>query len=106
MVKHSHYPPDAVFIEDAGWHFSYLGGTELVAEKLDSITWDPNDYGDRVTDRKNIAECIATGRDLFGRDREFRFVEIDETFPRYVRENMARLSKYIKPFNHELTNPR
>ena len=39
--------------------------------------------------------CIKEGRDLLDRSYKYEFVNIDESFPKYVRENLTRFEKLI-----------
>ena len=38
-----------------------------------------------------------TGQDIFGRDAKFQCVEIDETYPKYLRENQNEYEYLIMP---------
>ncbi|HAH86951.1 MAG TPA: beta-1,4-N-acetylgalactosaminyltransferase [Armatimonadetes bacterium] len=78
-------------IINGGWHFSYLGGAERVAEKVNSIigvpgTAYPKDY---------LEECIANGLDIYGRDGqefEYEFINIvNAGFPEHMN---AIIEKY------------
>lgn len=80
-------------VESAGWHFSYLGGTEAIKEKLKAYSHAENDT-DEVRD--NLEANIKAGKDIFGRpDHKFEFVEIDNSFPDYLVQNQFKYGGYI-----------
>jgi len=81
-------------IKDAGWHFSYQGGVEAIVKKIDAFSHQEfnNDY---FKDPARIEKAMLEGKDLFGRSNKWWFVDIDETYPNYIRENQDKLSKMI-----------
>jgi beta-1,4-mannosyl-glycoprotein beta-1,4-N-acetylglucosaminyltransferase len=70
-------------IEPGGWHFSYLGGAERVVQKLSSFAHIELATSEHMM--KTITELNASS-----------FREIDETFPRYIRENPERFAHLIR----------
>lgn len=84
------------YITNGGWHFSYLGGTEKIIEKLRSFAHDEYD-NDSFTDSTHILRAVEEGNDLFNRENmKFEFVEIDETFPEYMQSNRDKFSSLIR----------
>lgn len=86
-------------LPNAGWHFSYLGGIDRIKRKIEN--WAHQEYNrPDVKDTSNIIEAITKGMDLFHRGDKYDFVDIDDTYPRYIVDNKARyLSEgLIKPF--------
>lgn len=84
-------------ISDGGWHFSYLGGPEMIALKIESIAhaeWD----NDKIKNRERLNKVIEKGEDLFGRADKPKqtYVEIDNTFPNHVFLNQEKYSHIIK----------
>jgi len=84
-------------IQSGGWHFSYLGGAEAIARKIESIAhaeWDNDHYKsiNRIQDR------ISKGADLFDRaDKPQQvYIEIDSSFPEFVVKNQKRFGHLIK----------
>jgi beta-1,4-mannosyl-glycoprotein beta-1,4-N-acetylglucosaminyltransferase len=80
-------------INNGGWHFSYLGGAEKIAEKIQSFShqeFNSKEYTDLI----KIREKIENGEDLFGKSKEKRYagIEIDESYPKYIVNNAN--SKY------------
>lgn len=86
------YPPagDTPLIESSGWHFSFLGGAEAAMKKV-------ADYAhvefatDEILNKDRIEKLINEGRDIFGRDLKYEFVEIDENYPQHVRDNQKEM---------------
>ena len=81
---------------NAGWHFSYLGGVEAIRNKVRSIAHTEFDTERTVTDEW-IKARIAAGEDLFCRGDRCFADAIDETFPRYLRDNADRYARLIYP---------
>lgn len=79
-----------------GWHFSYLGGPEVIKNKLRS--WARADFArPAVTD--HVEERHANLNDVLGRYpcRVLKTVPIDDTFPAYIQTHQAELAHLIKP---------
>ena len=83
-----------VIVPDGGWHFSYLGGTDKVIEKIRAFAHteflDP-----KFLEENRIKKLIESGEDLYGRGFEFRFVELDDSFPRYIINDVHRWKNFI-----------
>lgn len=86
-----------VFVEDGGWHFSYLGGKEGTLIKMISGN-ETAMYTDRVKNsiQHNIDTCLSSGHDMYFRPCRYDLTPIDETYPQYLRDNLDRFSEYIK----------
>lgn len=81
-------------IYHAGWHFSYLGGIERIKDKLKAYSHAENDT-DEVRD--NLEKNIKAGNDIFGRDdHKFKFVKIDDSFPKELVNNIDKYKELIK----------
>ena len=86
-------------LREKGWHhFGYMGGhgeadvRKRVQEKV--ISAAHQEYNNRRTlDR--VQDMIKDGNDIFGRDAKFRRVEIDETYPEYIRTHQQEYSFLI-----------
>lgn len=62
------YPPagHTPLIENGGWHYSFLGGPDAIAEKIKAfahVEYDTPEF----TDVNKIAQRVAVGEDIFGR---------------------------------------
>jgi len=85
-----------IFVEDGGWHFSYMGGAAKVKEKLDALAEPELTHvtGDIGTTMEN---CIANGLDLYRRNYGIWQIPIAyETHPKYLVENQDKFKDYIK----------
>ena len=85
-------------VEDGGWHFGYMGGhgekdvKKRVAEMVRSAAHQEYNKAEVLSD---VADRIKDGKDIFGRNASFVQVEIDKTFPEYLRENQEEYSFLI-----------
>ena len=94
--------PPCIILE-GGWHYSYLGDVEKIKQKMNSYaehTEVIQSFGNYVKDEDHIAECVATGKDLFKRDDDWRyakkFVTLDEMGHKEVKEWMKKYPQFIK----------
>lgn len=82
------------FIHDGGWHFSYLGGVDRIIEKIEAFAHTEYNSADYKS-RARIEAAITNGEDIFGRGFNYRFIPLDESFPRYLLENRERFARHI-----------
>ena len=77
-------------VADGGWHFGYMGGhgeknaRKRVAEKVRSAAHQEYNKAEILS---GVVDNIKDGKDLFGRNASFKRVEIDETYPEYLRKH-------------------
>ena len=84
-------------IQHGGWHFSYMGGADMIREKIlsGSDTWvveRKNDYGSV----DNIEKCLKNIEDLYHRkehDKQCKIV--DSELPSYITANRERFNKFF-----------
>lgn len=82
-----HFLPD---IPDAGWHLSWLGGTEAAKEKMGAFCHPEvrgildAKYGDAL---ERLEACYREG--WHTDDQKLIPVDVDETWPRWIREGNA-----------------
>ena len=85
-------------VDDGGWHFGYMGGhgekdiRRRVQEKVVSAAHQ--EYNSRHV-LSQVTDQIKDGKDIFGRNAQFVRCEIDETFPKYIREHQKELDFLI-----------
>jgi beta-1,4-mannosyl-glycoprotein beta-1,4-N-acetylglucosaminyltransferase len=85
-----------MFIEKAGWHFSYQGGLDKVKEKIEAINeYELNNPVVKDNLKNNIENCLTNDRDLYFRPTKFWVTPIDETFPIFLQENQEKFSHMI-----------
>jgi beta-1,4-mannosyl-glycoprotein beta-1,4-N-acetylglucosaminyltransferase len=80
-------------ITNAGWHFTYLGGEDQIKIKINSFS-----HQEHNTEyvRHNIKKSIDLNVDVFGRNSSYKVVEIDDTYPKYILDNLEKYSYLIK----------
>lgn len=91
-----------VRVADGGWHFSYMGGGKdqsveaRVKYKIKSAAHQ--EYNNRATLSK-VKRNIRSHQDIFGREAQMVQVEIDESFPQYLRDHLDQYAylMYRKP---------
>lgn len=94
-----HLPPYLARVPDGGWHFTYLGGVDSIILKMESFAHGELDTAERKSSAR-IASRIEQGLDLFLDGDEalrFRRTELDESYPRYLREHAERYPHLLHP---------
>ena len=80
--------------KDGGWHFNNLMQPEDISKKLK--TYAHSEFNDeKFSAVELIKEKIDKKIDLFNRGEKYEKVNIDETFPEYLRDNLKKFEKYI-----------
>lgn len=87
------YNPE-VIIWNAGWHFSYLGGTEAIQNKIRSFSHQELNT-EQITDSKYLSGKLNTLEYLWD-NTTMKRVEIDDSFPETVFKNQDKYSHLIK----------
>ncbi len=88
-------------IENAGWHFSFLGGAVKIKEKLESFAFKGNrstwilHFVDKIFPNR-IQKRIENNEDIFLTGRIFKIVEIDNSFPEYLVNNINNYRELLK----------
>ena len=95
-------PSDAssVRIADGGWHFGYMGGNgeKNVARRIsDKVQAAAHQEYNEAKYLREAVDRLLCGGDIFGRDAKFIRVDIDETYPDYLREHMEEYDYLIAP---------
>lgn len=90
-----HYPVYAM-AQPAGWHLSYFGGPERVREKLTNFLHQEL-VNDENTQPEAIAERIAAGKDIYGREEYKWQVEQTDDVPPPVLADPARWNYLWRP---------
>ena len=81
-------------IKNGGWHFSYLLTAKEIKKKIQTFAHTEFDRAE-YTNYKNINISIKKGLDLFKRNIIYSKVEIDKSYPKYIRTNKSFLKKWI-----------
>lgn len=81
---------DPIPLVDAGWHFSWLGGQEAAIRKLNSFCHP--EVADLIDAGLRNDQFYREGKHVDGRKQAP--VEIDDTYPRWIRDGKAPASWY------------
>lgn len=82
------------FVDNGGWHFSYLGGAEMIKYKIESFAHQEFNK-DRYKDIDKIVQYINQGKDLFNRGGKYKTVRLDANFPEYILQNKGKYGNLI-----------
>jgi beta-1,4-mannosyl-glycoprotein beta-1,4-N-acetylglucosaminyltransferase len=87
---------NSVTIDNAGWHFSYLGGIDEIIKKVGSYSHEEFDTPEFMN-REVIENRIKNGQDVFGRSGypSIQYVDLDKSFPEYVLRNKDKYKHLI-----------
>ena len=88
-------------IENGGWHFCNLKTPEKILYKYKNLceTNDPVSFKEKI-DKKflnldEIKQRIVKKEDIIGRDDNFKKIEIDQSFPVYLQNNINLYKDWI-----------
>ncbi len=80
--------------KNAGWHFNNILSPEEISLKLK--TFAHSEFADEKFSSVNIIEKKINNQiDLFERNHKYEKVEVDDTFPEYIRNNIKKFKKFI-----------
>lgn len=89
------YAQNTPLISGGGWHLSFMGGVERIAEKID--LYAHQEYNnDKIKNRERLERLINEGKDIFERDIKYSFVNIDNSYPKYLLDNLDKFKHLIK----------
>lgn len=89
------YDRDTQLIHDGGWHFSYLSTIDGIIEKIGASAHQEYNRPE-WKDRDRVEQLVKEGKDLFDRPIEYDFVPIDDSYPKYILDNMEKFKKYAR----------
>lgn len=82
-------------VNDGGWHFSYLGGIDMIVKKVEAFAH--TEYNkEQFKNTESMEKAINNGEDIFGRNFKYKFVPVDNTFPAYLVESKEKYKTLIK----------
>lgn len=106
ILRQSH-PQTSTLIQNAGWHFSYLGDADEILHKLKTFAHDEFDVPE-ITNINHVLDAIKNKKDLFGRKelvefgpggfakhQPFEILNIDESWPKTITKNIDKYQKYV-----------
>ena len=80
--------------EDAGWHFTYLKSADAIREKIKDFSHTEFDY-EEYTSLQSIKSRIDNLKDPFDRNYHLKKVEINNSYPKYIRDNKEKYAHLI-----------
>ena len=81
-------------INNGGWHFSFLKDPASIKNKI--VSYSHQEYNlEEFTNINLIKQKILKGEDLFSRSIKYKKVEIDQSFPKYITQNLEKFNKWI-----------
>ena len=83
-----------IWIPNSGWHFSYLGGTEFVKNKVSNFGHSELNTPEV---QANIEKNIKSLSDIYGRGVSYKVVPLDDSYPEFFLNNLSK-------FKHNLYN--
>jgi beta-1,4-mannosyl-glycoprotein beta-1,4-N-acetylglucosaminyltransferase len=81
-----------VYIDNAGWHFSFMGGEDRIKLKIESYGHQEFN-NDQV--KSQVSKNLELGKDLLGRP-EFYYTINESELPKYVIENKEKYKHLFK----------
>jgi len=86
-------------LESGGWHFCNLKSAEELLYKYKNLceTNDPHVFKEKI-EEKNINKTekkIILGKDIIGREDNYEKIEIDNSFPKYILNNIKQYKNWI-----------
>jgi beta-1,4-mannosyl-glycoprotein beta-1,4-N-acetylglucosaminyltransferase len=91
------YMPENL-IDNAGWHFSFIGGTEKIIEKIEATAHQEYNIP-QYKNKEAIIQMVEDGEDIFFREGiKYDYVDIGDGYPIFVKENIEnyRINNLIK----------
>lgn len=76
-----------------GWHFTYCGDTDHIKEKINSFC-DVDLNNELIIG--NIENNLTKNSDIFFRNKNYTPINIDESFPEFIKNNQERFRHLIK----------
>ena len=79
---------------NGGWHFNNIMTEMDISKKLKAFAH--TEYSnDNFSSPEIIRKKIKEKKDLFNRGYEYQKIEIDDTFPKYLRDNLSFYKNFI-----------
>ena len=80
--------------QDAGWHFNNIMTPEEISLKLK--TFAHSEFSsEKYSSVDIIKNKIKNKEDLFERGHKYKFVKLDQKFPKYILENKEKFNEFI-----------
>ena len=88
-------------IENGGWHFCNLKSPEQLLYKYKNLceTNDPYVFKEKIEEKylnlDEIKKRIDNGSDIIGRNENFKPININNEFPKFILDNKEKFKKWI-----------
>tara|TARA_B100000586_G_scaffold115814_1_gene83424 strand:- start:1214 stop:2062 length:849 start_codon:yes stop_codon:yes gene_type:complete len=88
-------------LEGGGWHFCNLKTPEELLYKYKNLceTNDPYIFKEKIDDKyldlDEIKKRVNSGEDIIGRAETYKKIEIDNSFPKYILNNLENYKNWI-----------
>ena len=88
-------------IDNGGWHFCNLKKPEELLYKYKNLceTNDPVNFKEKIDEKylslNSINKMISEKRDIIGRNHSFKKISMDESFPKYLLNNLKNYEEWI-----------
>jgi beta-1,4-mannosyl-glycoprotein beta-1,4-N-acetylglucosaminyltransferase len=79
-------------LENAGWHWSFLGGEEAINKKITSYAHEEYDNEETLS---QVKTRMMNLEDVFNRGFRLEKVEMDDSYPEYILNNLDKYSHLI-----------
>ncbi len=89
-------------IQNGGWHFCNLKNPEELLYKYQNLceTNDPIHFNEKINQKylniDSIKKKIINSKDIIGRNDTFKKVNLDSTFPEYIKKNQSKYKQWIE----------
>ena len=89
-----HKPKAAQLIKNGGSHFSFLTNSDDILKKIKSYAHKEYNKPE-FTNKQKIEESIKKREDIFNRNFKYEKVNLDDTLPNYILENLNKFKDWI-----------
>ena len=87
-------PRNLQIIQNGGWHFAYLQSAENISKKIKSFAHGEFNK-EHLSDEEKIKQRIQKGEDVFERGFKLKRINIDDSFPDFIKQNQSMLKNWI-----------
>lgn len=97
-LRHPKMVKCGIRVENGGWHFTYMGGDltdDVIARIKHKIKSSAHQELNNFKVLSRVRFNLLKGKDIFGRKTEFKIVDIDDKYPKYIRDNVDAFSHLI-----------
>ena len=88
-------------LDSGGWHFCNLKSPEELLYKYKNLceTNDPHVFKEKIEEKylnlNEIEKKINLGKDIIGREDNYEKIKIDNSFPKYILNNIEQYKNWI-----------